>query len=123
MANILVVDDDKALRGLLCEFLSAQGHAASEACDGRIALQQIRRDRPDLVLTDLVMPDVEGIEMIMALRRESPQLKIIAMSGDSLVSSPGLKAAELLGAHWTLAKPFSLAELAKIVATLLRSRP
>jgi len=106
MAQILVVDDDELIRSLAAETLRQDGHIVTEAADGQEGLDQFRARRADLVLTDLVMPVKEGIEMIMELRREYPHTKIIAMSG-VIHCQNYLQIAEKLGALRSLGKPFT----------------
>ena len=116
MAKILVIDDSEDIRILLHEALQAAGHSVVEAADGEAGLRSYREHYPDLVITDIVMPNKEGLETIMELRRESPGVKIVAMSGGTrgMVIS-FLPAAKKLGADYTLPKPFSLAELQAVV--------
>jgi DNA-binding response OmpR family regulator len=121
MAEILVVDDEPQMRRLLVRILSGAGHRVREAENGQDGIRQFRRVRPVLVITDIVMPDMEGIEMIRELRREAPAIPILAISG----AGPPLylRAATDLGASAALAKPFDAAELLAVVGRLLeRSR-
>jgi CheY-like chemotaxis protein len=120
MARILLVDDDAALRAMLLEMLELAGHRVREAADGRAALELYRAERPDLVLTDLVMPGMEGIETMRAILRADPLARVVAMSGGSR-SDPtlNLAIAERLGAREVLAKPFSRRELLEAVETAL----
>jgi CheY-like chemotaxis protein len=109
MQTILLIDDDVALRDALRVALERAGYSVVVAGDGKEGLKLYRRLRPDLVLTDIVMDGQEGIETIEALRRESPLVKIIAMSGGgSMRDSTYLEAAKCLGAQRTLDKPFDL---------------
>ncbi len=95
-----------------------------DAPNGLVGLQQFRATSPDLVLTDLMMPIMEGLETIPVLRRAQPSLKIIAMSGGGTNPAGSyLRIAKKLGADYTLAKPFSLAELSTAVAALLPPPP
>ena len=105
MAKILVIDDDPQLRRLLGRVLTATGHAVHEAKNGREGIDMFNLTLPALVITDLVMPDTEGIETIRELRRAAPALPILAISGGS--NHPlYLRAATELGATAALAKPF-----------------
>lgn len=117
MADILVIDDDRQMRRLLVYALSRAGHTVHEANNGSEGLAVFRRIRPLLVITDLVMPDTEGIETIRELRREAPTIPIIAISGGG--SPVYLDAATALGAVAALAKPFVATELLSIVEDLL----
>lgn len=119
MARILVIDDERELRGVVVRFLVADGHEVVAAANGREGLQAVRREVPNLVLTDIIMPEQEGVETIIALRREFPDLPIIAMSGGSAGSGSFLKAALRLGARRTLEKPFGRVELLTAVREAL----
>lgn len=120
MKRIIVVDDDAAVRGALRSVLQPQGYSVTEADDGKTALQLPELESADLVITDLVMPDVEGISLILQLRRERPDLKILALSG-----SPGagrelyLEMACKLGASSGLCKPIRPNELLDAVRALI----
>ena len=116
MAKILVIDDSEDIRVLLHQALQSAGHSVIEAADGDLGLKAFREHQPDLVITDIVMPNKEGLETIMELRREFPAVKIVAMSGGTrgMVIS-FLPAAKKLGADYTLPKPFNLGELLVIV--------
>ena len=112
MASILLVDDDEQLRPMLKMVLERAGHVVNEAGNGREALVSYNRQQTDLVVTDLVMPDKEGLEMIMELRRSYPALKIIAMSGGGRTGTQNyLELAVKFGANHILNKPFSNQEL------------
>ena len=117
MARILLIDDDNALRTMIRLALEAKGHAVTEASDGREALRLHRLAPAELVLTDIQMPGRDGLEVLMDLRRESPDVKVIAMSGGgSIVSSTvALEMAVPLGAVASLAKPFKLETLFQVV--------
>ena len=108
MANILVIDDEAPMRRFVAKALEREGHALSEASDGAEALRILAERSIDLVITDLLMPETDGIETIMELRRLYPATKIIAISGGGDYQSGAgfLRAAETLGADRTLTKPF-----------------
>lgn len=103
--RILVVDDDASLRNLLAQTLEGAGFQAFTAEDGRDARAQVEKHQIDLVITDLAMPREEGMELIRALRKEQPEVKIVAMSG--AFGTDVLRAASALGAHISLVKPLS----------------
>ena len=103
--RILVVDDDPDIRGVINEFLRPDGYDVRLAASGREAFSILGFEDVDLVLTDLVMPDCEGIEMIQAIRQRYPAVKTVAMSG--AVFGPYLRAAELLGANAAISKPLN----------------
>jgi DNA-binding response OmpR family regulator len=120
MAHILVVDDEPLLRRTLRTILERAGHVVDEAGDGNQALRAFAAERPDLVITDIVMPDREGIETIAQLRGENPGVPIIAMSGGgSAGSTLFLELARQLGATRTLNKPIRQAELLAAVDACL----
>lgn len=104
-ARILVVEDDPEIRAVISEFLATEGYHLHAATSAREAFHALEGHVIDLVLTDLVMPDDEGIAMIREIRRRFPTVKTVAMSGARFV--PFLRAAELLGAHATLSKPIN----------------
>ncbi len=121
MARILLIDDEEGLRAVLRLCLERLGYEVIDARDGASALALFREAPVDLVLTDLVMPGMEGLETIRELRRRNPELKIIAMSGGERTdASDNLKMALLFGASSVFSKPFSMDELAKGVSDVLK---
>jgi DNA-binding response OmpR family regulator len=123
MARILIIDDDDALRGVIAQNLELAGHTAIEASDGRQGVDVFHVTKIDLVLTDLVMPGKEGVETIIELHRERPDLPIIAMSGGMPRSAMYLEIAAKLGARRALAKPFTPQELLKAIDEVLAEPP
>ena len=120
MATILVVDDEPVLLRVLSAALRDARYTVTTANGASEALKLARNTSFDLVITDLIMPDKEGLEMIMDLRRLAPRTKIIAMSGGGRNSPEDyLVTARLLGVQCTLAKPFSKEELLAAVAQVL----
>ncbi len=117
--KILVVDDDEAILTLLSEILTHAGYEVSTAQDGAKALRMAQIQSFDLLLTDLVMPDRDGIEVIKSIRKHQPKLSIIAISG--AFGGSMLRAAELLGAQATLPKPCSSTHLLTTISEVLRS--
>lgn len=119
MTRILLVDDDELLRRMLRLTLIKMGHVVIEAVNGNEALRLCQTEPPDIVLTDLIMPEKEGIETIRELRRLHPDVKIIAMSGGGRGSAKDyLVIAKRLGAAHTLNKPFTNEELAGAIAAV-----
>lgn len=117
MAKILIIDDDPALRDVMRKILEHDGHDVRVAEDGAMGLDLYRAEPADLVITDLIMPEKEGIETIQELREEFPHVRILAVSGGGMVDPDGpLTDAELFGADGSLAKPFSV-EALKLAAT------
>ena len=122
MARILLVDDDDAIRGMLRKMLMSAGFEVEEAANGNVAVAAYCRQPSDLVITDLVMPEKDGLETIMELRRLDPAVKIIAMSGGGRSLGPGeryLESARTFGALRVLSKPFSASALLKAVSDVL----
>ncbi len=112
MAHILVIDDDQAFRDMLRRTLERAGHRITEAADGAEALRALTQLAVDLVITDIIMPGMEGIETIRALQRSHPHLKVIAMSGGGRVKPESyLDVAKAFGAVAALAKPFEKEEI------------
>lgn len=118
MAHILLIEDDEWLRPLLAECLEAAGHAVTQAPDGREGLRAFRAESADLVITDIMMPDEEGIAIIMSLHRDHPAVPVIAISGAGVNTALYLELAKKLGARCTLAKPFLPDDLLRAVAAL-----
>ena len=124
MANILLVEDEEQLRSMLKIVLENAGHTVHEAGDGKEALESYIRHPADLVVTDIVMPNKEGIETILEFRRNHPGLRIIAMSGGGRNSAQDyLKLAKSFGADYVLTKPFSNQAILDVVKTVLASPP
>jgi CheY-like chemotaxis protein len=120
MARILIVDDDDAVRALLGEVLVSFGHVVIAAHDGEEAIRLFPEARADLVITDIVMPEKEGLELMADLRRRQPDVKIIAISGGARIGAGDyLELARHLGARKVLAKPFTQAALMAAVDELL----
>ncbi len=109
MSSVLVVDDDDRIRTLLVRALTSGGYAVTEVSDGRQALEAIEADRPDLVLLDLVMPHVNGLQVLSRVHERAPGTRVIVMSAIQETSTR-IKALEL-GAVDVVAKPFSTSEL------------
>ena len=122
MSHILIIDDDIDLRVIMQEALQAEGYEVSVAADGAqgIALQQ--KQPASLLITDIFMPNKEGIETIRDFRKEFPNVPIIAMSGGGRLKPEGsLFAAKALGAEVILRKPFKMSDLLRSVAAVLNA--
>lgn len=112
MARILIVDDEPDILTILDRMLRKMSHETALASNGKEAVRRLEEAPFDLVITDLIMPETEGIETIAAVRKRWPDTKIIAMSGGGRQSpTPYLAVAATLGADATLAKPFDRADL------------
>lgn len=116
MPHILLVDDDKITRQVIGSMLEDAGYEVTLAVDGWEAISFHHTGRFDLVITDLLMPDKDGIETILELQKSEPDLKIIAMSCGTY---DNLKVAKALGATEILPKPFSSQQLTEMVLQVL----
>ena len=126
MARVLVVDDDDLVRDAVRAMLASGGHEVALAVDGEDGLQQFEHERFDLVLCDVIMPNMDGLEMVRELRRLSADIPIISMTGSFMRSTGGahlnavyLRLCSELGATKVIAKPFRARELLALVAQCL----
>lgn len=121
MANILVVDDSAAVTALLRAVLEAAGHTVLEANDGAGGLGVLSSATVDLVVLDMMMPGMDGIETVRRLRSDGNRVPVIAMSGgtDAFPAAYSLKMSEMYGADRLLYKPFENDELLDAVGQLL----
>jgi CheY-like chemotaxis protein len=116
MARILIIDDESQIRSMLRLMLERVGYEIAEAPDGIEGIRQYRENPADLIITDLIMPNKDGIGMIIDLKKEFPKVKIIAMSGGGVNRPEGyLDGAKKLGATRTLTKPIDREEMLKAV--------
>lgn len=118
MASVLIVDDEKSFRETLRDILESAGHEVREAGNGLEAIESYKSNPSDIVIMDIIMPEKEGIETIIELRRNYPDIKLIAVSGFG-EESPHLMMAKHLGADFILEKPFSLEDILSKVQLLL----
>ena len=118
MPRILIIDDDESVRYILRETLRGAGYEIDEAHNGREGLQRYRATPAHLVITDIFMPEKDGLETIQELRHDFPYVKIIAMSGNW--GSHDM--VQPLGVQSTLRKPFDLQELLAVVQAVVRAR-
>jgi CheY-like chemotaxis protein len=123
MARILVIDDNPDVRTLVSDILGKDGHEVLEAPDGARGIEVQRASPVALVITDILMPEKEGLETIVVLKKEFPALKIIAMSGSGkrARSQGHLLAAQQVGADVILRKPFPPSLLLESVRALLQA--
>ena len=125
MARILVIDDEDPIRSLLRRSLQPLGHEVVEAPDGAAGTRLFEASSFDLVITDLFMPEKDGIETVLDLRERYPEVKILVVSGGipsggrSLDRSGPLADAEAFGADASLEKPFEIRKLIEVVDELL----
>lgn len=119
-ARILVIDDDPVVRGMLVDMLQREGYEVVEAEDGRAGMRVFHEQPTALVITDVVMPEQEGLETLMQLRQSATPVKVMAISGGGRVGPDAyLTSARTLGADAILAKPFGREELLDAVSRLL----
>lgn len=119
--RVLLIDDDIELLRQMSVAFSVAGYAVRPAPDGQVGLARFAAETPDLVVTDIIMPTREGVETIVALRKASQDVKIIAVSGGYRVGPDEfLTLARHVGADATLAKPFRLSRLVALADSLLR---
>jgi len=124
MERILIIDDEPQIRSMLTLMLEREGYEVVEAPDGVDGIKIYRQNPADLIITDLIMPNKDGIGMIIDLKKEFPEVKIIAMSGGGLNKPDGyLKGAKKLGASCTLTKPIDREEILRVVAAILKNTP
>lgn len=121
MPKILVVEDSPAVRLSVVAYLESLGLEVIEAENGRLALNELQKGPFDLVVTDVLMPEVDGVELIKAIRAEYPGVKVLAMSGGApnLPAGYVLKMTEMFNADAVLYKPFLNEELRTAVGRLL----
>jgi DNA-binding response OmpR family regulator len=120
MQKILVIDDDSLVRDTLLRILERKGYQVLVAPDGARGLHMFRSEQPDLVITDIIMPDKEGLQTIREIRGECPNAKIIAISGGARIGNMDfLQMARKLGASEIIPKPFDPTELLNVVSRCL----
>jgi DNA-binding response OmpR family regulator len=119
-SQILVIEDDNAVREFIRQTLSKAGYDVIAAGDGVEGLDKFRASHPDLVITDIVMPQKEGLQTIIEMRQQAPNVKVIAMSAGGRYSNMDyLKLARKFGARATLTKPFMRDEMLDLVRETL----
>jgi CheY-like chemotaxis protein len=121
MAHILVIDDDEQFRSMLVQMLTIDKHLVTIARDGEEGLALCGREKPELIITDILMPHLDGIELIMELQKRGNAVPIIAVSGGrrSISAEFNLESASLMGVKAVLAKPFTRADLRQTIETAL----
>ena len=107
MSKILVIDDDKIMNSVIVQMLENAGYEVKSALDGKRGLKLLDAHLFDLIVTDIVMPEIEGLEMIQVIRAINKTIPIIAISGGGRISPEGyLEMAQAFGANYTFQKPF-----------------
>jgi CheY-like chemotaxis protein len=121
MAKILVIDDEEQLRELLKQMLSRDGHQIMTAADGVEGVRAFDTFHPDVVITDIIMPNKDGIEVITELLGRNSKTAIIAISGGrrAITAEFNLESAELLGVKGILSKPFTREQLRETLSLAL----
>lgn len=123
MYTILIIEDDPDVRNLLKRLFEREKYHILEAGNGREAIHLLSHAKPDLVITDIIMPEEDGIGTINILRQKYPEIKIIAISGGGRMSSEEyLNIARMLGAHASFSKPFDNKELLRKAKELLKKK-
>jgi CheY-like chemotaxis protein len=120
MAKILIVDDEISIRKMLTLLFEREGYEVKDACDGKQGIVRAKEFEPDLIITDLLMPEKEGLETIKEIRQTNPDIKIIAISGGGIIQPEMyLHLAEKVGANLSFTKPVDTATLLLGVKRLL----
>ena len=117
MARVLVIDDEEVVRDLVAEILSTAGHEIATAEDGEAGIAAYRRSPFDVVVTDILMPVKDGMQVIRELKGDDPDVRIIATAA---MGDEALREAIRVGANRTLAKPFKVDAMLEAVDSLLR---
>lgn len=122
MAKILLIDDEEQMRFLLTRMLTRDGHEVFLAQDGEEGVQSYYQVNPDLVITDIIMPKKDGIEVIIELIQAHPKLPIIAISGGRRAVTAGfnLDSAHMLGVRASLLKPFTHQQLLNVIEDIMQ---
>jgi CheY-like chemotaxis protein len=124
MPHILLIEDDDDVRNMLRKTLEVLGHTVAAASNGKEAIALYQTTPADIVLTDIIMPEKDGLETIRELRRNHPEIKIIAMSGGGRVSAKSyLPIAKMLGAAQILTKPFTHDQITAAINSVLTENP
>lgn len=120
MAQVLIIDDDPAVRGVLRTMLTREGHSVREEAGAEAALALLAKERPDVIISDMYMPEMDGIEFLIWLEGIAPEVPVIAISGGGHAGKTHvLDDARELGAAGTLSKPFTYEELHQLMAKVL----
>jgi len=120
MPHILVIDDDATIRSLFEQFLVHAGYSVALAPDGRAGIRLLEQQKPDLIITDIMMPEMDGLELLMKIRKEHLEISVIAISG-GMKTRPGnfLPQAAKFGARRVFIKPVEMSALLDAVRELL----
>ena len=132
MNNVLIIDDEPAVRRALKRVLERVGYTVRMAATGAVGLESLRKQAADIVITDIIMPGLNGVDAIKAIVKEFPAMRIVAISGGgnfgnaeyqpgALKTEAYLAAAKLAGAHSVLTKPFRTPDVLQAIATASRA--
>jgi len=122
MARIIVIDDQEPIRRVVRRALEKEGHEVLEASDGELGIALLEREPADIVITDIFMPGMDGIQTLREIRKRFPAIKVIAMSGGDSTGLLDLRHdAELLGALKSIQKPFNARDVVDLVRDVLSS--
>ena len=117
MAKILVLDDELSILLMIKKMLEKDGHEVETALNGKEGMELFEKNKPDLLITDIIMPEKEGLETIIELKKKHPELKIIAISGGGRIGPNGyLPGAKLFGANLVFQKPLDHKEFLQAVS-------
>ena len=120
MARVIVIDDQEPIRRIVRRALENEGHQVFEASDGELGMALLEREPADVVITDIFMPGMDGIQTLREIRKRFPAIKVIAISGGDSTGLLDLRHdAELLGAMKSLQKPFTAREIVELVRSVL----
>lgn len=118
--RILFVDDEHTARKAFANLIRKDGYDVLEAENGRAAIEQLDQKSVDLLITDMIMPEMDGVQTILAVRSRFPAVKIIALAEHRITPAENsLKIARALGSHKTLVKPFTPVELLGVIRELV----
>lgn len=124
MTRVLLIDDEDPFRKTIAKLLARAGYEVVEAENGQVGLRMFERESFDAIVTDIIMPDIEGLELIRTVRAQNPKIPVVAMSGGGRVCGmQPLKVAKILGASTVLFKPFDRNELMEAMAAALGKEP
>jgi CheY-like chemotaxis protein len=123
VAHILLIDDDDSVRRSLAKILERAEHRVTAAADGAEGLRALQEDRPDLIITDVYMPEMDGIEILIRIRDADPELPVVVISGGGFAPADFvLEDASQLGADAILSKPFERSVVLDTVRRALKAR-